>query len=141
MILIYQVVSGNKLVTGILSALIIVQFVIIMVYFGEIINFTSPFQLISKINLSSAANAVVATTDILIAAVLVVLLGSNRSAFKSTNSVLNRLIMYTIASGAVTALCAIATLVTAQVFPETFIYLTLDLMMAKREFFLSLMDL
>lgn len=124
--------SGNKIITGVLSALVVAQYIIIMVYFGQIINFTSPFELITKVNLSSAANAVIATTDILIAIVLVVLLGSNRSAFKRTNSVLNRLILYTIASGAVTAICAIATLVTAQVFPETFIYLTLDLMMAKR---------
>lgn len=123
--------NKNKLITGILCVLITAQFVIIMIYFAIVYHFTSPLQLITRVNLESAANAVIATTDILIAGFLVWLLAGNRSAFKRTNSILNRLIFYTIASGAVTALCAIATLVTAQVFPDTFIYLTLDLMMAK----------
>lgn len=103
-----------------------------MIYYGEIISFTSPSQLVSKVNLLSAGNAVIAATDILIATVIVILLGGNRSAFKRTNSMLNRLIMYTIASGALTAVCAIAALVMAQVSPETFIYLSLDLLMSKR---------
>ena len=125
--------NKNKLFTGVLGALIVAQFAIIMVYYGIVYHFTSTLQLITKANLESAANAVIASTDILIAGVLVVLLASNRSVFQRTNSILNRLILYTIASGAVTALCAIATLVTAQIFPETFIYFALDLMMAKRK--------
>lgn len=112
--------------------MIVAPYIIIMIYYGEIISFTSPSQLVSKVNLLSAGNAVIAATDILIATVIVILLGGNRSAFKRTNSMLNRLIMYTIASGALTAVCAIAALVMAQVSPETFIYLSLDLLMSKR---------
>lgn len=129
-----QTVSRNKVITGILSAMVIAPYVIIMIYFSEIIHFTSPFQVIIKVKLSSVGSSIIAATDILIAAALVVLLGWKRSAFERTNSVLNSLIVYSIASGAVTALCAIATPITAQILPETFIYLTLALMLAKRMF-------
>lgn len=133
--------SSSKAIAWILSVMVLVQYVIVMVYFGDMIHITSPFQLITKINLSSGANGVIAATDILIAAVLVALLRSKRSVFKRTNSMLNKLIVYTISSGAVTALCSIATLVTTQLFPETFIYFTLDLMMAKRAFaFFNIQD-
>lgn len=132
--LIDQTVSSSKAIAWILSVMVLVQYVLVMVYFGDMMHITSPFQLITKINLSSGANAVIAITDILIAAVLVALLRSKRSAFKRTNSMLNKLIGYTISSGAVTALCAVATLVMTQVLPETFIYFTLDLLMAKRTF-------
>lgn len=132
--LIDQTVRSSKAIAWILSVMVLVQYVLVMVYFGDMMHITSPFQLITKINLSSGANAVIAITDILIAAVLVALLRSKRSAFKRTNSMLNKLIGYTISSGAVTALCAVATLVMTQVLPETFIYFTLDLLMAKRTF-------
>lgn len=128
---------------GVLMAFVVGQVTIILVYLAKIYHFTSSIQLVSEVHFETAMNAVIATTDLLIAAALVWLLAKNRSTLKRTNSIINRLILYTVASGLITGFCAIATLVTTVIFPDTFIYLTLNMIMVKCALIhtLSLMDL
>ena len=78
-------------------------------------------------------NCITVFTDSLLAVVIIWLLWRSRSGIKKTDSVVNRLIMYTIGSGLVTALWTVVALIGAEVAPQTFIYLLVDLVIPKCE--------
>ena len=75
--------------------------------------------------------AMTAFTEIFLAVALVVLLRSNRVGFKQSDSVIDRLVLYTVSSGAATALNAIAAIVAAAAFPSSFMHLVFGSLSAK----------
>lgn len=86
-------------------------------------------------------NALMAASDAIIAIVLSFYLHTSRSGFKRTDTILNRLIMFTINTGVLTGVCAILTLITNIAFPNTFIYMIFYIIVARGTAeFLSLAD-
>ncbi|KAH8826957.1 hypothetical protein DL96DRAFT_1604984 [Flagelloscypha sp. PMI_526] len=73
--------------------------------------------------LSRAINGMSAGTDIVIAVFMVYLLYQSRTGIASTESLLNKLMMYSISTGAVTSLTSIVTVILSVAFgPGNFIY-------------------
>ncbi|KAJ3515202.1 hypothetical protein NLJ89_g1902 [Agrocybe chaxingu] len=60
--------------------------------------------------------------DILLAGTMVYLLYTSRTGHKHSNSMINKLMLYAINTGAVTSICAILTLMCVLAFPGTYIY-------------------
>ncbi|KAI0939161.1 hypothetical protein AcV5_000654 [Taiwanofungus camphoratus] len=74
----------------------------------------------SSVGLGAAAFA-----DVLIATSLCVLLRRCRTGFSRTDSVVRTLIVYSVNTGALTSLCAIASLVTYAVMPDSYVFLAI----------------
>ncbi|PAV15978.1 hypothetical protein PNOK_0883600 [Pyrrhoderma noxium] len=75
----------------------------------------------------------IAATEILLATVIAVLLhfGYQGLGFKKINSIIDKLVRYTICSGAVTAISAIAALISISAFPKSTIHIVFGSLKAK----------
>ncbi|KAF8813505.1 hypothetical protein BYT27DRAFT_6374264 [Phlegmacium glaucopus] len=69
--------------------------------------------------------------DVLIAASLCVLLDHSRTGFKSTDSLVNILMLYTINTGLLTSVCAMACFVTFSIWPSQFVFIGIYFVLAK----------
>lgn len=94
-------------------------------------NLTSFAELPKILNTERALNVVVLFTDTFIAVVLIFLLWKLRSGTKKTDTVVKRLVIYTISTGLVTSLWAIIALIGTEVKPDSFIYVLVDLVFPK----------
>ncbi|KAI5115117.1 hypothetical protein M0805_005646 [Coniferiporia weirii] len=128
---IWHLSRQNYLLMGVLCVFIAGQFVVTVTYFGKIYHFTELAQLATAITTECVMNSIIAFVDTVIATVLSLLLHSRRSGVRQTNSLISRLILYTISTGMLTSVFSIIALVTAIVLPNKFIYLIPDLIMPK----------
>jgi hypothetical protein len=69
--------------------------------------------------------------DLFVALSLCVLLDHSRSGFKSTDSLVNTLMMYSINTGILTSVCAIACFVTFTIWPHSFIFIGIYFVLGK----------
>ncbi|KAI5121948.1 hypothetical protein M0805_002019 [Coniferiporia weirii] len=118
---IWHLSNGNKYLTSGISILVVAQFITTCAYFAMEYKLTEFGQLTITNNIERAALAMIVVTDVAIASVLVYLLYSSRSGFRRTDTVINRLIVYTVNTGLITALCAVAALITSLACPTTFL--------------------
>ncbi|OCB90408.1 hypothetical protein A7U60_g2419 [Sanghuangporus baumii] len=119
---------SNKscILSAVLFIFVLGQFAATMIYSARLYSFSQLSQVKEAIHVELAMNCIMAFTDTMLALVLIYLLWKGRSGIKRTNSVVNRLITYTVGSGLVMALCMIAALIAAQAAPNSFIYLVID---------------
>ncbi|KAL5482792.1 hypothetical protein ACEPAI_9387 [Sanghuangporus weigelae] len=80
--------------------------------------------------LTTAVLATSVFTDLVIAASLTYFLHHLRNAF-SANTLVNDLIAYSLETGAITSVCGIATLVSFDILPTTFVYLSFFFVLSK----------
>ncbi|OAX40514.1 hypothetical protein K503DRAFT_768518 [Rhizopogon vinicolor AM-OR11-026] len=69
--------------------------------------------------------------DFVIASSLCYFLATSRTGFSSTDSLLTKLMVYTINTGCLTSVCSIAGIITCAVMPQTFIFLGIEFLIAK----------
>ncbi|KAF9264336.1 hypothetical protein L218DRAFT_240389 [Marasmius fiardii PR-910] len=74
--------------------------------------------------LSITVNALAAAGDVYITGSLSYLLRTSRTGFQSSDAMIGKLITYTVNTGLLTTLCAIASLISILAAPTTFIYIT-----------------
>ncbi|KAI3600676.1 hypothetical protein WG66_014174 [Moniliophthora roreri] len=79
---------------------------------------------IKSLWLSILVNALAAAGDVYIAATLCWLLHSSRTGFRRSDTIIKKLILFTVNTGALTSLCAVASLISITAAPNTFIYIT-----------------
>ncbi|KAG6896678.1 hypothetical protein C0992_006751 [Termitomyces sp. T32_za158] len=72
--------------------------------------------------LSMAVNILAALGDALIAGALCFFLQRSRTGFRKSDTMIRKLIMFTVSTGVLTSICAIASLVSILVWPSTLIY-------------------
>ncbi|KAL5514829.1 hypothetical protein ACEPAG_2145 [Sanghuangporus baumii] len=126
--------NKNRLLTVILCAAVLAPMVLAIIYCGQLYKFSLLAELPRAIHIEIALNSVVAFSDMLIALVMIWMLWNSRPGVKRTDTIVNRLIAYTIGSGLVTALWVIVALIAAQVKPHSFVYLLVDLVLPKLYF-------
>jgi hypothetical protein len=78
-----------------------------------------------------AALGTAVCADVLIAVSLCVLLDHNRTGFKSTDSLVNTLMVYSINTGLLTSVCAMACFVTFAIWPRTFVFIGVYFILGK----------
>ncbi|OBZ71785.1 hypothetical protein A0H81_08279 [Grifola frondosa] len=83
--------------------------------------------------LSMVVNGLAAAGDVLIAAILCTMLHRSRTGFKSSDSLINRLIIFSVNTGLLTSICAVLSLVTIAALPNTFIYICFYFTLGRRE--------
>lgn len=75
-------------------------------------TFTTFTEVVKIVNISRVVNVLSAASDIGIAFVLIFLLQRSRTGFKRSETIINRLILFTINTGLLTSLCAVMSLIT-----------------------------
>ncbi|OCB91615.1 hypothetical protein A7U60_g1114 [Sanghuangporus baumii] len=126
--------SKNRILTGALSIAVLAQFAVTMAYFTRIVSVSELPMIDNAIPMQLAASVAAQFTDTYLAVVLVWLLRKARSGFRRSDSIVQRLVTYTIGSSLVTAICASFALISAAVAPHSFIYLLGDFLLAKLYF-------
>ncbi|KAF8128176.1 hypothetical protein EV363DRAFT_1221732 [Boletus edulis] len=136
---VYRLSSKSRLATGSVMVLVIGEFILVAVY--AIQAYVSPLfllaccshafslqfhtfvQLSSLKALSMSVNAVAAAGDVLIAIFLCTLLQKSRTGFRRSDNMINKLIVFSINTGLLTSICAVASLISITAWPNTFIYI------------------
>ncbi|KAL5536445.1 hypothetical protein ACEPAF_267 [Sanghuangporus sanghuang] len=128
---IWRLSHGNYYLNGAVIALVIAQFVAQEFYFAQAVHFQFVGQLYSIVLDERIEKSITAAADITITCVLAFLLHFSRSGLKTTDTLINRLIIYSVNTGAITSMLAIAALVSGLVLPDSFLYILLCLLIPK----------
>ncbi|KAN0098024.1 hypothetical protein V8E55_002470 [Tylopilus felleus] len=120
---VYRLSNKSWLATGSVMILVIGEFVLVLVYAIQAIQFNTFAQLATLKALSMSVNAVAAAGDVLIAIYLCTLLQKSRTGFRRSDSMINKLIVFSINTGLLTSICAVASLISISASPNTFIYI------------------
>jgi len=72
---------------------------------------------------SISINVLAAAGDVLIAVVLCSMLQKSRTGFQESDTMINKLIIFTMNTGLLTSLCAVASFISILAAPNTFIYI------------------
>ncbi|KAH7888030.1 hypothetical protein F5I97DRAFT_1828908 [Phlebopus sp. FC_14] len=120
---VYRLSNRSILATGSVMALVTGEFILVVVYVAKGLHFQTFVQLTQLKSLSMSVNAVAAAGDVLIAIFLCTLLQRSRTGFRRSDTMITKLIVFTINTGLLTSVCAVASLVSIAVWPTTFIYI------------------
>jgi len=116
--------SGRNLpITATLAIVIVAGFVSTVVFAANALSLTTFVELGTLKPLSMAVNALAVAGDVLITVVFCTLLHRARSNLKRSNTMVNMLIAFSVQTGMLTSLCAIGSLVSIVLSPNTFIYI------------------
>ena len=128
-----SVCNKNYILTGITVVLVIAQFLLTTFYSRATFHFTSYVQVITdSINIERATFSMSAFSELFISCTLIYLLSKSRTGFKSSNTMLSKLMTYTMATGLITSLNEIAGLAIAFALPHTFYHPVFGNIGAKR---------
>ncbi|KAK1218444.1 hypothetical protein PQX77_018871 [Marasmius sp. AFHP31] len=114
----------NVFVVGVVLLLVLGLFTVTVTYFAQAWHFTT-FAGLGKVGgLSRAFNVLGAASNLGITTALSFYLWSSKSGMSRTDATVNRLILFCVRTGLLTTACAILSLITISVFPNTFVYIT-----------------
>ncbi|PAV15981.1 hypothetical protein PNOK_0883900 [Pyrrhoderma noxium] len=120
---IWNLSKRNILLAIVVSTATIGQFTATLYYFSKIYNLFVVIHTGLFINISRVLYATTAFVEIFLSSVFVILMHRMRNGQKRSETVINRLILYTISSSAVNAAFAIAAVVSAVAAPNVYIHL------------------
>lgn len=108
---VYRLSQKNIPVTALTGVLALGNFIAVLIYVGKAAHFTNFLEVATLKALSISVNALGAATDIVIAAALCFLLDNARTGFAQSDSMINRLMLFSVNTGLLTSICAIMSLV------------------------------
>lgn len=132
-LVIRSVSDKNKLLAACLLVLVSGKFASVLVYFVQLYHVTSVYQLSNTMAAVKAMGAVFFLVDTTLAITLVALLRRRKSGFDRTDSMLNRIMAYTIGTGLITGAWSLIGLFTSIYDGGKFVYLLVYLVMPKRK--------
>ncbi|KAH8109870.1 hypothetical protein DFH11DRAFT_1730779 [Phellopilus nigrolimitatus] len=121
----------NIFVVSFLMLLVFGEFASVIVYFAKAAIYDSFVDLPLVFNESRAINILGASSDIIIAFTLIFLLQRSRTGFSRSETIINRLILFTINTGLLTSLCALMSLIFVSLYPDSFIYIAFFVCVSK----------
>jgi len=120
---VYRLSNKSWLATGAVMILVTGEFILVLAYAFQALHFKTFAQLATLKSLSMSVNAVAAAGDVLIAAFLCTLLQRSRTGFRRSDTMINKLMVFSINTGLLTSICAVASLISIAAWPGTFIYI------------------
>ncbi|KAL5501295.1 hypothetical protein ACEPAH_8555 [Sanghuangporus vaninii] len=120
---IWKLSHGNIPIVTLLSGLAIASLIISAIYTDKALKLKTFARLVEIFDLSRAINITNAVTDVSVACSLIFLLQRSRTGFKRSDSIINRLILFSLNTGLLTSLDAIGSLIGNVVWGDTFIYI------------------
>ncbi|KAG2119084.1 uncharacterized protein F5147DRAFT_668132 [Suillus discolor] len=120
---VYRLSNKNMIITASVMSLVITELVIVVIYVIKAVGLTTFTQVPQIRSLSMSINAVAAAGDILIAALLCTFLQRSRTGFRRSDTMINKLMLFTINTGLLTSVCAMMSFISIVVWPDTYIYI------------------
>ncbi|KAJ7272622.1 hypothetical protein B0H12DRAFT_589170 [Mycena haematopus] len=120
---IWRLSNGNIWLTGIALFLVLGEFGCVLAYVALSLRLQTFVELAKLKALSVTVNALAAAGDVFIAGTLTWLLHRSRTGFHRSDTMIRKLTIFAINTGAVTSLCAIGSLISICVAGKTFIYI------------------
>ncbi|KAG1792438.1 uncharacterized protein HD556DRAFT_1309273 [Suillus plorans] len=139
---VYHLSNKNMIITASVMSVVIAELVIVVIYVVKALELATFTQVRQIKSWSMSINAVAAAGDILIAVLLCIFLQRSRTGFRRSDTMINKLMLYTINTGLLTSVCAMMSFIsvcktsqTARYFvpdpdvaqivlwPDTFIYI------------------
>ncbi|EDR06499.1 uncharacterized protein LACBIDRAFT_299952 [Laccaria bicolor S238N-H82] len=120
---IWRLSDGKVWLIVIVALLILGEFGVSLAYTIISLRFETFAQLTHLKALSLSTNALAAAGDIVIAASLCTMLHLSRTGFHRSDTIITKLMVFSINTGLLTSLCALASLVSILAWPKTFIYI------------------
>ncbi|KAJ3754700.1 hypothetical protein EV360DRAFT_86590 [Lentinula raphanica] len=119
-------INGNIWISVPAVLLVAAEFVCVFVFAVIGLTRVQTFAELAELltGLSITVNVLAAVGDTYIAALLTLLLHTSRTGFRRSDSIINKLIIFSINTGALTSLCAIASMLSILLAPNTFIYIS-----------------
>ncbi|KAJ3730780.1 hypothetical protein FB446DRAFT_726043 [Lentinula raphanica] len=123
---VWQLSNGNIWISVPAVLLVAAEFVCVFVFAVIGLTRVQTFAELAELltGLSITVNVLAAVGDTYIAALLTLLLHTSRTGFRRSDSIINKLIIFSINTGALTSLCAIASMLSILLAPNTFIYIS-----------------
>jgi len=128
---VWRLSNGNIWITGLIGCLIIGEFGCILAYTAISLQYETFVQLTQLKTLSITVNVLAASGDVLIAGTLCTLLHSSRTGFHRTDTIINKLMIFSVNTGLLTSLCAVASMVSILTAGRTFIYIAFFICMGR----------
>ena len=136
----HAVNNNKKALAGSLLILVVSELICFMIYYSKLLSIEDFIQskhtTLTKQYLS-AVSALIACVDTALASSIAILLHRHRrkskALFSRTRSIIDRIMIYTVGSGIVTATFAVAGFITSLTMPKNFVYIMLLHMLPKRE--------
>ncbi|KAF8897191.1 hypothetical protein BD779DRAFT_1489411 [Infundibulicybe gibba] len=119
---VWRLSNGNTVLALTTSVLVLAGFVCSLVFTVRSLQLRTWDDLAQLKGLSMSVNVLGALTDVIIATSLSVLLARSRTGFKGSNTMISKLILFSVSTGALTSICAIASLISILAWGRTLIY-------------------
>ncbi|KAF8815682.1 hypothetical protein BYT27DRAFT_7155573 [Phlegmacium glaucopus] len=120
---IWRLSGRNIYLTGSSVILVAASFGTYILYIAKAAQLKDLPSLATIKSESIAVNVLSAATDLLIAAILCTLLNLSRTGFQKSDTIINKLILFSVNTGLITSICALASMVSILVAGNTFIYI------------------
>ncbi|KAF7356994.1 hypothetical protein MVEN_01036000 [Mycena venus] len=135
---IWRLSNGNLWLTGIALLLVLGEFGCVLAYVAISLRLHTFAELAELKALSITVNALAAAGDFFIAAALTFLLHRSRTGFHRSDTMIRKLTIFAINTGAVTTFCAIGSLVSICVAGNTYIYILFFFCIGRKSPFLTI---
>ncbi|KAF9569423.1 hypothetical protein CPC08DRAFT_182786 [Agrocybe pediades] len=119
---VWRLSGKNVSLTTIVFALVLACFGCSVAFTAQSLKLKTWAELAQLKGLSMAVNLLGATTDVVIAAALCLFLHRSRTGFKKSDTMIRKLIAFTVSTGFFTSICAIASLISILASGDTLIY-------------------
>ncbi|GLB33468.1 hypothetical protein LshimejAT787_0103520 [Lyophyllum shimeji] len=119
---VWRLSGGNVPLIVLTVSLVVAEFGCSVAFTIHSMKLVTWEQLAELKGLSMAVNILAAVTDALIAGALCFFLHRSRTGFRKSDTMISKLIMFTVSTGVLTSICAIASLVSIIVWGKTLIY-------------------
>ncbi|KAH8105638.1 hypothetical protein DFH11DRAFT_1733223 [Phellopilus nigrolimitatus] len=128
---VWRLSANNVPLVACLFLFVVAEFIANTSFFGKGVQMASFADVPTIAWLSKLSNGLSAATDVVIAASLTFLLNRSRTGFRKSETMINRLILFTINTGMLTSVCAIVTVIFVSLYPDNLIYVTTYLCISK----------
>ncbi|KIM80029.1 hypothetical protein PILCRDRAFT_822855 [Piloderma croceum F 1598] len=120
---VWKLTNGSYALTGLVGSLVVGEFTAILYFCVKAFQLKLFAQLPSIKGASISVNVLGAAGDVLIALVLCTMLQKSRTGFRRSDSMIKKLTIWTMNTGLLTSLCAVASMISILTAPNTFIYI------------------
>ncbi|KAI6105454.1 hypothetical protein F5141DRAFT_1216238 [Pisolithus sp. B1] len=120
---VYRLSNKSIPVTALVMSSVIAEFVLSVTYVAKALPIQSFAELPQLKGISSAVNATTAVSDVLIAGCLCFLLQKSRTGFRRSDTMINKLMLFSLNTGLLTGIFAVASLISISLWPNAFIYI------------------
>ncbi|KAF8211493.1 hypothetical protein K438DRAFT_1958595 [Mycena galopus ATCC 62051] len=119
---VWRLSNGNKALTAVTASLVLAEFGCSVAFTIQSMQLHTWKELGELKGLSMSVNILGAAADFVIALILVFYLRRSRTGFKKSDTMISKLIMFSVSTGLLTSICAVASLVSILVWGQTLIY-------------------